>query len=192
MLLTYDDLFAHTQVNELLYAQDDGQVVPINEALINASSIDITLGENIFVEAYDNNVDQQIIDLSEGKFMDMDKISIKNSPYLLEPGDFILAESEQYFNLPNSIAGLYVLKSTLARNGLNHLNAGWCDPGFHDSKLTLELQNVTKYHTWRLRCGMKIGQIFFLKGKLVPQDKSYAKKGQYNKLDSVAQGKQLR
>ena len=57
--------------------------------------------------------------------------------------------------------------------------AGWIDPGFHGSRLTLELKNETKYTDLPLYPGLKIGQIVFHKMNNVPQA-SYAVTGNYN------------
>jgi len=61
----------------------------------------------------------------------------EEDPYYLAPSEFVLAETIETFNLPDDISAQFVLKSSRAREGLNHLLAGWCDPGWHGSKLTL-------------------------------------------------------
>jgi deoxycytidine triphosphate deaminase len=77
----------------------------------------------------------------------------------------------------------------MARIGLEHLNAGWCDAGWHGSVLTLELLNVTRHHRIKLESGTRIGQIVFFRHLEVPKDHSYATKGRYNKDTSVSQVK---
>jgi len=84
------------------------------------------------------------------------------------------------------------LKSSLARSGLQHLMAGWCDPGWNNSKLTLELTNVTQHHTLLIKPGMKIGQMVFWSCTPVPLDKSYSVTGQYNNQETVTGNKGVR
>jgi len=90
-----------------------------------------------------------------------------------------LAETCELFNLPDDISAQFVLKSSRARSGYQHLFAGWCDPGFHNSKLTLELKNVRSHHAIPLYPGLKIGQMVFHQMSNVPLN-SYAKTGHYN------------
>jgi len=159
---------------------------------INGSSIDITLDWIIKTEVR-NPGSQCVVDLvdkTDGVTF-YDHI-MPSHGYILAPGEFILASSVETFNLPNNISAEYKLKSTMARNGLEHLNAGWCDAGWNNSKLTLELKNMTRHHDLIIRPGMKIGQIVFFEHEPVPEDKSYAIRGQYNGQDKVTGPKGLR
>jgi dCTP deaminase len=72
-----------------------------------------------------------------------------------------------------------VLKSSRAREGLQHLFAGWCDPGWNGSRLTLELKNVRQLHWIGIYPGLKIGQMKFMKMDSTPLA-SYAETGRYN------------
>lgn len=171
--------------NELLKLVMSG-VIDSDLSLIGASSIDITLDSDILVESMNGRI-IDVSDKSDGG-MRFDRVSIGENGFILNPGQFILASSEQYFNLPNNISILYVLKSSMARVGLNHLNAGFGDPGWH-GKLTLELVNVSQYHAHRLRAGMKIGQILFFEVDHVPDEKSYRANGRYNGQYGVTEGK---
>ena len=157
---------------------------------INGASIDITIGERILVESI--NINGSVVDLKEKESLNMKEVIIGEQGYILLPDDFILATSVETFNLPNNIAAEYKLKSSLARSGLQHLMAGWCDPGWNNSKLTLELTNVTQYHGLLIKPGMKIGQMVFFACEPVPSDQSYAVKGQYNSQETVTANKGLR
>tara|TARA_R110000822_G_scaffold84867_2_gene199011 strand:+ start:4442 stop:5002 length:561 start_codon:yes stop_codon:yes gene_type:complete len=162
---------------------------------INGASIDITLGSTILIERTLEEVSHQrrAIDLKAKQSIDMYEHTIAfRSMYKLEPSEFILATTQETFNLPNFIAAEFKLKSSLARNGLQHMLAGWCDPGWNNSKLTLELKNVTNYHHLLLTPGMKIGQMVFFKCDPVPDQFSYKNKGQYNNQETVTANKGLR
>lgn len=148
---------------------------------INAASIDITLGRKILKEdpTLDDAVLHKITSLRERQGLQMVERSCEVN-FLLYPGQFILAQSQQEFYLPDDISAEYKLKSSMARIGINHALAGWCDAGWHGSVLTLELMNVTKNHIIELREGDKIGQMIFFHHREVPKDRSYAARGRYN------------
>ena len=54
----------------------------------------------------------------------------EDEPFMLQSGSFAWLRHDS-FNLPNDISCQFVLKSSRAQSGLNHLLAGWCDPGWH-------------------------------------------------------------
>ena len=55
----------------------------------------------------------------------------------LAPGAVALAATRQKFFLPDNVSAEFKLKSSSARRFLEHMNAGWCDPWWHGSALTL-------------------------------------------------------
>ena len=112
----------------------------------------------------------------------------QENPYLLRPGQFVLAHTVEVFNLPDDIAAQFMLKSSRAREGLEHLMAGYCDPGWHGSTLTMELHNSRQLQPVPLWPGMKIGQMIFHQMAGVPQ-RSYAITGRYNGDTSAQQSK---
>lgn len=157
---------------------------------INAASIDITLGHKLLIEdrtdGYKYKGHPDVVSLRNRDSLKVVEWNlISQGPYVLKPGEFILAHSYEVFNLPDNIAAEYKLKSSLARVGLDHLNAGWCDPGWNGSALTLELRNLTTYHFLKLEYGIKIGQMVFFRCDPVPQEASYATRGSYNNNTSV-------
>jgi len=180
MLLSY---------NKLVQLVEQG-VIDAEPENINGASIDITLGENILIEVIEEET--PVVDLQAKQSLYMIKKQINSLGYMLPPKKFILAESHETFNLPNNITCEFKLKSSLARSGLNHVLAGWCDPGWYGSKLTLELMNVTSGHQLLLKAGMKIGQMVFFECEPVPEENSYAVKGQYNNDKTVTNNKGVR
>lgn len=157
---------------------------------INGTSIDITLGDIIMIEDIDSPV--RHVDLVDKETPPMITYNLLDHGYAMSTGEFILATTRETFNLPNNISAEYKLKSSLARSGLQHLLAGWCDPGWSNSKLTLELTNTLRKHKLVLRSGMKIGQMVFWKSDPVPDKASYSVTGQYNDQDTVTGSKGLR
>jgi dCTP deaminase len=172
--------------NELCELVEQGVIGPVDPAAINAASIDIHLGDEILVEAYGDHR-LQIVDLSVKPRQSVQRTTynIRDSHYDMLPHSGILAHTIEKFNLPDNIVAEYYLNSSLARNHLEHLHAGHCDPGFSNSTLTLELVNLNRYHTLRLRPGMRVGQILLYRVTEVPADRSYKTVGNYNNSASV-------
>ena len=160
-------------------------VIDADPENISGASIDITLGNEIMLEG----PSLHHVDLMAKESLNMSPIELTETGFILYPGHFILATSNETFNLPDNIAAEYKLKSSLARSGLQHMLAGWCDPGWNNSKLTLELYNVSRNHPLIIKHGMKIGQMVFWNCEPVPADKSYAVTGQYNDQTSVTGNK---
>ncbi len=152
-----------------------GLVAPFDVELLNPASLDVRLGDEIMVEQSD--VDQ------------LEKISIKDftreDPFKLYPGEFILAHTLETFHVPGNITGQFALKSSLARAGFEHLMAGYIDPGFWGSVLTLELKNARQYCPIPLWPGMRIGQVIWTRMQSAPV-KSYRETGRYNYDRSVS------
>ena len=92
--------------------------------------------------------------------------------------------------MPENIAGLFFLKSSRAREGYENLHAGYADPGWNGSVLTLELKNSRQLLPLPLYPGMKIGQMVFFRMSQKPV-LSYAQVGHYNKDLSTTGSKQL-
>ena len=153
-----------------------GMVTPFDPELVNPASLDVRLGPTLLIES------------AEGLELVPYPLAghTEENPYLLKPGQFVLAHTVETFNLPDDIAGQFMLKSSRARNGLEHLMAGYCDPGWHGSVLTLELHNSRQLHPVALWPGMKIGQMVFHQMAATPQ-RSYAVTGRYNG-DATVQG----
>jgi dCTP deaminase len=124
---------------------EEGLVDPYDPALVNPASLDVRLGENLLVEV-EWSPHMQPHSIAE---------HTEDNPFLLFPKEFILAETVETFFLPSFLAGQFALKSSRARAGIEHLMAGYCDPGWSGSKLTLELQNARA--CIRLSCGRGCG-----------------------------------
>lgn len=176
--------------NELHDLIDRGVIEGGSHELVNSASIDLRLGRHILVEALPDSATQyghcKVVSLKNKESLTMMQVDIFNTPFLLRPGQFILAQTVEKFNLPLNISSEYKLKSSMARIGLEHLNAGWCDAGWHGSVLTLEFRNLTTFHEIELCYMDKIGQMVFFKHNEVEYDDSYAVRGRYNELDCVS------
>jgi dCTP deaminase len=154
---------------EIQNACHDGLVVPFTEELLNPASLDVRLGAELLIES------AQSSDLVTYPL----RFHTQAEPYLLKPGQFVLAQTIEVFNLPDTIAAEFRLKSSRAREGLDQALAVWADPGWHGSVLTMELRNNRQLHPIPLWYGMRIGQMVFHRMSARPKQ-SYAKTGRYN------------
>lgn len=152
-----------------LYCQA-GLVEPFDDELINPASLDVRLGSQLMVETPHQSELQ--------RFCIADRC--KEHPYLLKPGEFVLAETVEVFRMPEELCGMFCLKSSMGRQGLSHALAGFCDPGWHHSRLTMELHSLRKHHPIPLWPGMRLGQMVFYRMRSEPE-RSYAVTGHYNR-----------
>src|SRR5574343_354448 len=193
-------LITHTELKEelsrgLLTVSPDNQSPynKIDPTQVNGASIDVRLGRTFMRERPCEHNFKSYVDLREKESLNIVKQTLNwGNKFYLEPGEFILAETVEIFNLPNYIAAEFRLKSSVARAGLDQALAVWADPGWHGSVLTIELRNNCQFHTLILEPGMKIGQVVFFKGEPVPHEDSYAVRGQYNNDIEVTGSKGVR
>lgn len=178
-------LLSYTELCELV---EQNVITGVKPEAINAASIDLHLGNEILTERYHDDY-YPVVDLAvkPRQSVARNRMDITGTYYDLAPGESILAHTVEVFNLPNDIVGEYYLNSSLARNHLEHLHAGHADPGWHGSTLTLEFTNLNRYHTLRIRPGMRAGQALFYRVTEVPEHRSYATIGNYNGNASVQQ-----
>ena len=154
---------------------DSGHIVvdPLGEGCIQPASVDIRLDHQIRVflppEKY------SVIDVRAN----LDGITKLKEipdplPYVLKPGEFILANTIENVELPDDVVARLEGKSSLARLGLMvHATAGYVDPGFK-GQLTLEISNVARAKI-SIFYGMKISQISFLRMS-TPAENPYGSK----------------
>lgn len=165
--------------DELCQMAEGGVISPVDFSDINGTSIDVHLGPRILAEQ--NSEGDKTVSLRH-----KDSLALRTyvmSPdgfYDLRPGEFILAHTTEKFNLPADISAEFKLNSSGARIGLENALATWCDPHWTGSVLTLELKNLTRFHTIRLHNGCRIGQMIFHKSAPVPVERGYGVRGRYN------------
>lgn len=151
-----------------------GMVSPFDPELVNPASLDVRVGDMLLIEsaASPELVPYPLHHHTEAE------------PYLLRPGQFVLAHTVETFQLPEDLAVEFKLKSSRAREGWDHAAAGFCDPGWYGSKLTMELKNNRQLHSLPMWPGMLMGQMIFHCMVSSPQ-RSYAVRGRYNQDNNV-------
>ena len=170
-------ILCDTEIHDLI---QQGMVHDYQPELINPASLDLRLGNLIMLESVESH---QMIPLSIKDYT-------VEHPYELVPGQFILAQTIETFVMPEDVAGLFFLKSSRAREGYENLHAGYADPGWHGSALTLELKNARQLQPLPIYPGLKIGQMVFFRMSQRPA-LSYALTGSYNNDRLVSASKQF-
>ena len=127
-------------------------ITPLTPAQIQPASVDIRLG-NTFSVVEDSP--SGIIRLDN----EIHYQTITTDTYLLLPGQFVLATTMEYFELPDDLTAFVEGRSSLGRMGLFIQNAGWVDPGFK-GEITLELYNANRCAI-ELKAGRRVGQLVF-------------------------------
>ncbi len=143
---------------DIAEALKDGRLglEPYEPELIQPSSIDVRLDRRFRVF---NNQKYTHIDPAERQDDLTTEVTVESGePFVLHPGEFVLASTVEVVSVSDSLAARLEGKSSLGRLGLlTHSTAGFIDPGF-SGHVTLELSNVANL-PMTLWPGMKIGQL---------------------------------
>ena len=129
-------------------------IEPLNADQIQPASVDIRLGNTFSIV---DDTPSGIITLNS----QITYKTITADKYLILPGQFVLATTMEYFELPDDLTAFVEGRSSLGRMGLFIQNAGWVDPGFH-GEITLELFNANRCAI-ELQSGRRVGQLVFAK-----------------------------
>ncbi|MBR3901192.1 MAG: dCTP deaminase [Ruminococcus sp.] len=125
---------------------------PVTKEQIQPASVDIRLGNTFSVV---DDTPSNIITLES----QISYKTITTDTYLIMPGEFVLATTMEYFELPDNLTAFVEGRSSLGRMGLFIQNAGWVDPGFK-GEITLELYNANRCAI-ELKAGRRVGQLVF-------------------------------
>lgn len=135
-------------------------VKPYDPACVNPASLDLRLG---------SYYRKPIV----GGWGDIETIPIDG--LVLEHDDFVLLSTLEYTKVPEDAVAFLMLKSSTGRKGLEHLHAGYGDPGFA-GQWTLEIINHWP-HAQRLVPGQRLVQIVL--ADAYPPAQSYQEVGHY-------------
>ena len=148
-----------------------------SDGCIGAGSVDVALSDTFYVRK--RPVDTKSIkDLSKTDFTDVyDKIRSKS--IVLNPGEVVLAMTEEKLTLAPNICGWIQGRSRFARLGLTaHVASSFIQPGSNNRQV-LEVANLAWFPV-RIRKGMRICQIIFEKTQ-TKASVPYSKRGRYSK-----------
>ncbi|MGO1971931.1 MAG: dCTP deaminase [Propionibacteriaceae bacterium] len=141
---------------------DAGRVAldPYAEEMIQPASVDVRMDR--FFRVFENHRYPHIDPAQEQPELTREVAPEPGEPFILHPGEFVLASTYEVVTLPNDVAARLEGKSSLGRLGLlTHSTAGFIDPGF-SGHVTLELSNMATLPI-KLWSGMKIGQLCFFR-----------------------------
>jgi len=147
MILSDKTIYKMLETKELI-------ISPLESEQVQPASVDIRLGNTFSI----------VEDSSTGIISMEKKIQYKTletDTYILLPGQFVLATTMEYFELPDDLTAFVEGRSSLGRMGLFIQNAGWVDPGFC-GEITLELYNANRCAI-ELKAGRRVGQLVFAK-----------------------------
>ncbi|MGO2110913.1 MAG: dCTP deaminase [Pseudoclavibacter sp.] len=153
MLLSDGDIRAGIDAGDI-------SLEPYDRAAVQPSSVDVRLDR--YFRLFDNHR-YPFIDPREDQPELTRLVEVgADEPFVLHPGEFVLASTYEQVTLGTSFAARLEGKSSLGRLGLlTHSTAGFVDPGF-TGHVTLELSNVATLPI-KLWPGMKIGQLCFFR-----------------------------
>jgi len=135
---------------------------PLEDGSIQPSSVDLRLAP-VFRVFRVGILPRPYLDVGQPMegFTELVEVA-EDEPFVIQPGEFVLAATLETITLPDDIVARVDGKSSLGRLGLLiHATAGFVDPGW-TGRLTLELSNVAKMPI-AVRPGMRICQISFLR-----------------------------
>ncbi len=133
---------------------------PCDLAMVQPSSVDVRLDR--YFRLFDNHKYPYIDPAEDQPELTRLIEAAEGEPFVLHPGEFVLASTYESISLPDDIAARVEGKSSLGRLGLlTHATAGFVDPGF-EGHVTLELSNVATLPI-KLWPGMKVGQLCFFR-----------------------------
>lgn len=140
---------------------EDGRIKidPWDPERIQPASVDLRLGDSFRVF---NNHKVTAIDLREPPENLTEEVIVPDGEaFVIHPGEFCLARTLEWVEIPDDIVARIEGKSSLGRLGLIvHATAGFCDPGWKGT-LTLELNNLTRIPI-KLWPGLLIAQLSFM------------------------------
>lgn len=131
---------------------------PLDRGMVQPASVDVRMDR--FFRVFENHRYPTIDPAQEQAELTRMIEVAPDEPFVLHPGEFVLASTHEVVTLGVDVAARLEGKSSLGRLGLlTHSTAGFIDPGF-SGHVTLELSNVATLPI-KLWPGMKIGQLCF-------------------------------
>jgi len=156
-------------------------VKPFDERQVQASSLDLRLGNEFLI--FSNSSD--VIDVVEDNISKhIEKIIVGDEGFIIKPKQFVLATTLEYIKLPNNITAFVEGRSSLGRLGLFIENAGWVDAGF-EGNITLEFFNANS-RPLKIYPNMRICQLVLAK---MESEAEFPYRGKYFKQKGVTASK---
>lgn len=122
----------------------EGKIRNTYDGCVNPASVNVRLGYSYLVPV--GNKDKMTYEVTLGDEIEYSTIDVHrpDGRMYIGPGDFILATTMEYVEVPKDAAVFVQGRSSIGRAGLAIQNAGFVDPGFPGC-ITLELKNDAPY-----------------------------------------------
>ncbi|TAK58426.1 hypothetical protein EPO14_03705 [Patescibacteria group bacterium] len=182
-------------------------IEPFQRENLATSSYDVTLGEWYFKEqppqghkkiynVYSKS-DTEVVWDTKPRRAKTAKEELKNFNFsfdgirpddkviLMEPGETILAHTQEFIGGRESVTTMMKARSSMGRNFINVCKcAGWGDVGY-TNRWVMEISNASQHYIIPLVVGRRIAQlVFFETGPILAGD--YTKTGKYQTTTDVA------
>lgn len=168
--------------NDKWWLNNPANIQPFDEKRINPASYDLSWSGRYRPYANASRRTGKVIHSWDKQDVNESWESVRESDTLhIFPGELYLLDTLETMEIPTDAAGFLFLKSSLARCGLEHLHAGFFDPGFglgKPSTGTLEVFNASPVYIIVIRKGQPIVQLILMDCE--PPMKDYRVTGSYN------------
>lgn len=136
---------------------EDIVIDPLREDAINSCRMTIRLGQTILIPD-----SETVVDVPRGTIPEYESISITtDEPYVLQPGEFVLAETYEKIGLSEKVSALIEARSTIARFGISVVQSAMLlDSGQQPKHMTLEIYNASK-NPFKLYAQMDFCRLMF-------------------------------
>lgn len=129
---------------------ESGGLQPFDRDCINPASVDLRWSGKIrFTYGY-----------KWGDVIELEAVDLR-------PGDLVLLDTLEYITMPTNYCGMMALKSSMGRLGLEHMHAGFFDPGFCGTA-TLEMMVMSPW-TVHIDKGQRIVQLVMMQMMYNPE-----------------------
>lgn len=170
MILTSPDILKFIEQGGILNAKTDE---------MDGMTIDLHFSNLFEVEVPTKGFNHTYVNLAKGEKPGFKDVEVApGNMFKLNRNGFCMAKTVEWFNMPLDTTGLFYMKSTDARAGLDHSQAIILKPGW-SGNLVLEIKNNLSFHTLLLTPGDACGQVMFFRHK---PTQAYA--GMYNLQDT--------
>lgn len=193
---------------KILEEKQKGNIVisPFKKENLNTSSYDVRLGEwyyreqpskhyhniyNIYQESHTHHVwgkplkaEKALKVFEKYAFQWKHGINPQDKIILLQPGETILAHTQEFIGGKHHITTMMQARSSMGRNFIEVCKcAGWGDVGYVN-RWTMEITNNSRHYAIPLVVGRRIAQIVFMDtGPII--EKHYANDGKYAKSSDI-------
>ena len=123
---------------------------------VGTSSIDVRLGFEFYIGGKDAFITRT------GDYHGFEhKSYVMGQRILFKPGYLYIAHSLEYVRMPNDVGAILLMRSTAGRRGLDHLHAGWLEPGW-EGQITFELSPIVPTE---FEVGERIAQLVLVRAE---------------------------